>query len=46
MATVYPATALGLQGELGLIKPGYRANLVALDTQRRIRSSWIDGVRV
>ncbi len=45
MATLYPARALGLEGELGAIRPGYRANLVALDSQRQIRASWIDGVR-
>ncbi|MCB1706821.1 MAG: N-acetylglucosamine-6-phosphate deacetylase [Halioglobus sp.] len=45
MATAYPARALGLEGELGAIKPGYRANLLALDSQRRLRASWIDGVR-
>lgn len=43
MATLYPARALGLAGELGAIRPGYRANLLALDAQRRIRASWIDG---
>jgi N-acetylglucosamine-6-phosphate deacetylase len=46
MATLYPARALGLEGELGAVRPGYRANLLALDSQRQIRASWIDGVRV
>jgi N-acetylglucosamine-6-phosphate deacetylase len=46
MATAYPSRALGLDGELGAIKAGYRASLVALDGERRIRASWIDGVRV
>jgi N-acetylglucosamine-6-phosphate deacetylase len=45
MATLYPARALGLEGELGAVRPGYRANLLALDSQRKIRASWIDGVR-
>lgn len=45
MATLYPARALGLEGELGAVRPGYRANLVALDDQRHIRATWIDGVR-
>ncbi|CAA0118512.1 N-acetylglucosamine-6-phosphate deacetylase [Halioglobus japonicus] len=45
MATVYPARALGLDGELGAIKPGYRASLLALDTRHNIRDSWIDGIR-
>lgn len=45
MASLYPARALGLQGELGAIRPGYRANLLALDSQRQVRASWIDGIR-
>lgn len=45
MATVYPARALGLDGELGAIRPGYRASVLALDERRHIRASWIDGVR-
>jgi N-acetylglucosamine-6-phosphate deacetylase len=45
MASLYPARALGLEGELGAITPGYRANLVALDERRHIRASWIDGIR-
>jgi N-acetylglucosamine-6-phosphate deacetylase len=46
MATEYPAKALGLEGELGAIKAGYRASLLALDDQRQILASWIDGIRV
>jgi N-acetylglucosamine-6-phosphate deacetylase len=45
MASCYPAKALGLERELGAIKPGYRASLLAFDKQRRIRTSWIDGIR-
>lgn len=45
MATLYPARALGLDGELGMIRSGFRANLVALDQGRNIRATWIDGVR-
>ena len=45
MATVYPARAVGLEGELGAIKPGHCANLLALDAKRHIRASWITGVR-
>jgi len=45
MATLYPARALGLQRELGAIRPGYRASLLALDKERGIRASWIDGQR-
>jgi N-acetylglucosamine-6-phosphate deacetylase len=36
---------LGLAAELGAIRPGYRANLLALDGQRKIQASWIEGVR-
>jgi N-acetylglucosamine-6-phosphate deacetylase len=45
MATLYPARAVGLGAQLGAIKEGYRASLLALDGERRIRASWIDGVR-
>lgn len=45
MATLYPARALGLDGELGAIRAGYRASLVALDDRRHICASWIDGIR-
>jgi N-acetylglucosamine-6-phosphate deacetylase len=46
MASVYPARALGVADEIGAIKPGYRANLVALHDTCQVRSSWIDGIRV
>jgi N-acetylglucosamine-6-phosphate deacetylase len=46
MATLYPARAAGLEGELGAIVPGSRASCLALDERRNIRASWIDGVRV
>ena len=46
MATAYPARALGLAGELGAIKPGYRASLLAFDAGHCLRASWIDGLRV
>jgi N-acetylglucosamine-6-phosphate deacetylase len=46
MASVYPAGALGMAHEIGAIKPGYRANLVALQDRRSVRNSWIDGIRV
>lgn len=43
MAAEYPAEFLGLGHELGRIAPGYRANLVLIDEQIRVRHSWIDG---
>lgn len=45
MASLYPARALGLAGELGAIQPGGRASMVALDPDRRLRATWIDGER-
>jgi N-acetylglucosamine-6-phosphate deacetylase len=43
MASLYPARALGLEAERGRIRPGARADLLALDRARRVRASWIDG---
>jgi len=43
MASTYPAQFLGLDGEMGRIAPGYRANLVALDARLRVSNTWIDG---
>jgi len=43
MASLYPARALGLERELGAIRPGFRASLLALDSAHRIRTSWING---
>ncbi|GAA5067081.1 N-acetylglucosamine-6-phosphate deacetylase [Lysobacter panacisoli] len=43
MASQYPAEFIGLGGELGRIAPGYRADLVALDTDLQVRGTWIAG---
>ena len=43
MASLGPAIALRLQDELGMIAPGYRANLVLLDQDLRVKRTWIDG---
>jgi len=43
MASTYPAHALGLEGELGYIRAGYRANLIELDDELNLYRSWIDG---
>ena len=43
MASLYPARALGLERELGAIRPGFRASFLALDSAHRIRASWING---
>jgi N-acetylglucosamine-6-phosphate deacetylase len=43
MASEYPAAFLGLDGELGRIAPGYRANLVLLDDELQVKRTWIEG---
>jgi len=43
MASRTPATFLGLEGELGRIAPGYRADLVAFDANFEVVSTWIGG---
>jgi N-acetylglucosamine-6-phosphate deacetylase len=43
MASTYPAQFLGLEGDMGRIAAGQRANLVALDAKLRVRTTWIDG---
>ena len=45
MASEYPARFLGLDGELGRIHPGYRANLVVANERLEVEGVWIDGVR-
>ncbi|MDZ7809639.1 MAG: amidohydrolase family protein [Arhodomonas sp.] len=44
MASLTPAAFLGLDNQLGRIRPGYRADLVLLDDALRVRRTWIDGV--
>ena len=46
MASLYPATFLGLEHELGRIEPGYRASLVAADENMRVVETWIEGKAV
>jgi N-acetylglucosamine-6-phosphate deacetylase len=43
MASQYPAEFLRLGGELGRIAPGYRANLVLVDDEINVKTTWIDG---
>lgn len=43
MASAYPAAALGLEGQLGFIRPGFRANFIELDDDLNLYCSWIDG---
>jgi N-acetylglucosamine-6-phosphate deacetylase len=43
MASTYPAQFLGLDRELGHIRPGYRANLVSMNDSLKVLDTWIDG---
>jgi N-acetylglucosamine-6-phosphate deacetylase len=44
MASANPAAFLRLDGELGRIEPGYRANLVLADERVNVLETWIEGV--
>lgn len=46
MASLYPALFLGLDGSHGRIAPGYRADLVLLDSELSVQNVWIGGVAV
>jgi N-acetylglucosamine-6-phosphate deacetylase len=43
MASRTPAAFLGLQSELGLIAPGYRADLVAFTENFEVAGTWVAG---
>lgn len=43
MASLYPAEALGLDNQLGRIKPGFIANLTAFDANYRVHNTWVNG---
>jgi N-acetylglucosamine-6-phosphate deacetylase len=43
MASLTPATFLGLDRERGRIAPGFRADLMALDADLRVLATWIGG---
>jgi N-acetylglucosamine-6-phosphate deacetylase len=43
MASLAPAMFLKLDGELGRIAPGFRANLVHLDDNLTVKQTWIEG---
>lgn len=45
MASANPAAAIGLDHELGHVRPGYRASLVELDEALNLHGTWIDGRR-
>lgn len=43
MASEYPAAMIGLENQLGAIKPGFNASIILVDEQLNLVSSWIDG---
>jgi N-acetylglucosamine-6-phosphate deacetylase len=43
MASAYPAAALGIDDTLGYVREGYRADLIELDDDLKVRRSWIQG---
>lgn len=43
MASTNPAAFLGLDGELGQIAPGFRADLTLLDNELKATRTWISG---
>ncbi len=43
MASLYPATFLGLERQFGRIEPGYRADLVLVDAGVNVQETWIGG---
>lgn len=43
MASLYPATLLGEQQQLGRIKTGYRADLVHFDSDYKVNHTWVAG---
>ncbi|HTM79281.1 MAG TPA: N-acetylglucosamine-6-phosphate deacetylase [Devosia sp.] len=46
MASLYPAQAMGLDHSLGFLGPQSVASFVHLSDDRKVRSTWIDGVQV
>jgi N-acetylglucosamine-6-phosphate deacetylase len=43
MASLHPAEFLGMAHDTGLIRAGYRANLVLADDELNVLETWIDG---
>ncbi|WP_247236882.1 N-acetylglucosamine-6-phosphate deacetylase [Telluribacter sp. SYSU D00476] len=45
MATAYPARQLKMDDHIGYIRPGYRANLLALTADIQVQDVWVGGMR-
>ncbi|KQX43035.1 N-acetylglucosamine-6-phosphate deacetylase [Devosia sp. Root436] len=46
MASLYPAEAMGIEGEFGHLRPGAVASFVHLSDARQVRATWIAGAEV
>ena len=46
MATLTPATILGIEAELGSLEVGKRADLLLLDAETQLRQVWVGGEAV
>ena len=44
MATYYPAKVLGIDKNVGLLEPGYMANLVVFDNNWQVQRVMLDGI--
>lgn len=43
MASLYPATAIGMEAQLGKLDTGFRADMVHFDPQFKVLNSWLAG---
>ncbi|HYO72055.1 MAG TPA: amidohydrolase family protein [Archangium sp.] len=43
MASLHPASDLGLDGHLGRLVPGYRADLTLLRADLTVQATWVAG---
>jgi|TARA_B110000858_G_scaffold196427_1_gene255215 N-acetylglucosamine-6-phosphate deacetylase len=46
MATLYPAEYLGVSNYIGLLKPGYRADLAHFDLNFKVQNVWLAGKKI
>ncbi|MGB3337651.1 MAG: N-acetylglucosamine-6-phosphate deacetylase [Devosia sp.] len=46
MASLYPARAMGIDGDYGHLQPGGVASFVHLSDERQVRATWIGGAEV
>ncbi|MFW0764538.1 N-acetylglucosamine-6-phosphate deacetylase [Trabulsiella odontotermitis] len=46
MASLHPAKLLGVDDQLGSIRPGKRASLIALDSALHLQQTWVQGLAI